>query len=320
MSLNEELELATLIQNENGQCVMDVFSSKAFGWIARCHVLSGSEVEEVVLSLNLNESDASAVIYFTLLAVLNDMDEHEEYSEDFGSAAEIKKRIDELKKKIDIKDGFKWEVLYKLSMVLDNAYDTFSMEARELLTNPQEIEFLKMLENKRRKERPDIILNQTDFSFMSPLLDEAVCSLLAESARRGASNFSKPEERILAEKTFEAFEYYVTHRPTPQFFATEIVTQIIQMTARWENAELAKKVAPYIDKVIPNVFTYTSLCRYYSTYNNRDKLVETLKIANSFGADDDLFDWATRSDSPWINDEEVQSLVPKSIFDYPLEI
>ena len=90
------------------------------------------------------------------------------------------------------------------------------------------------------------------------------------------------------------------------------------MTARWPNPELANKIKPYLDQITPTVYTYTSLCQFYGTYGNREKLIETLRIAESFGANSQSFDWATRR-SPWKEDEEIQSLVPKSIFKYPLK-
>ncbi len=312
MIISEEQELAQLIVKGDVQSVVDVFSSRAFGWISKCGSLSPSEVEDVIESLELDDSDAAAIIIHTLQAALSDIDEHDRYSEDFGSEAEINERIIAFKKQLTIKDGYQWEYLYKLARVLDNHYDNFTMFVQKMLTDPREIEFIEMFKKTKRIDRPDFILKTTDFSFMSPLLDEAILSTLANMTRYGATNFSEQEDRDEAEKAFEAFEYFVAIRPLPVCFGTEIITQIIQMTARWRNEVLAKKVSAYFDKITPNVYTYTSLCGYYAQYNNREKLIETLKIAESYGADNYQFGWA----NTWKDDEEVQNLIPKSIFSY----
>lgn len=314
MYIEEDEELVQVILDGNAQHVIDVYSSKAYGWIRKCISLDPSEIDDVVESLNLNESDSAAIISHALKAVLRDIDEHEEYSDNYGGKDGIYERFTELKKKIQGKNGYEWEYLYQLAEVVENGHACFAISARERMTDPRQIEFLKKFEAAGNVERPGILINTKDFSFMSTLLDEAILSKLSPIIRSGASNLSSNDERIEAERNFDAFEYYVSNRPLPLCFGTQLIDQAIQMAARWENQEFANKVIPYIDRITPNVNTYTSLSGFYSTYKNRDKLIESLKLANQYGALDYKFDWARWEGNLWKDDDEIQSLIPKRIF------
>lgn len=318
MNIEVDEELVQVILDGNSRDIIDIYSSRAYGWIKKCISLHPSEIEDVVESLNLNESDSAAIIYHVLKAVLNDIGEHEEYSENNGGKDAINERLIELKKKIQPKNDYEWLYLYELAEVVQNGHACFALSARERMTDPMQVEFLKKFEGAKSVERPEILMNTKDFSFMTTLLDEAILSKLSLSVRSGALNFSLKEELIKAEKSFDAFEYYVSNRPLPLCFGTQIIDQAIEMAARWENKEFANKVAPYISKIIPNVNTYTSLSRFYSTYKNRDKLTETLKLAEQYGALDYNFDWSRSENNPWKNDDEIQSLIPKPISEYPL--
>lgn len=318
MNIEEDEELVQVILDGNSQNIIDIYSSRAYGWIKKCMSLYPSEIEGVVESLNLNESDSAAIIYHVLKAVLNDIDEHEEYSENNGGKDGINERLIELKKRIQSKKDYKWEYLYKLAKVVQNGHACFTLSARERMTDPVQIEYLKKFEGAESAERPEILMNTKDFSFMTTLLDEAILSKLSLSIRRGASNSNSKDDLIEAEKSFDAFKYYVSNRPLPLCFGTQIIDQAIEMAARWENKEFADKVTPYINKIIPNVNTYTSLSRFYSTYKNRDKLIESLKLAEQYGALDYNFDWSRWENNPWKNDDEVLRLIPKPISEYPL--
>ncbi|MGL1887375.1 MAG: hypothetical protein OCD76_12750 [Reichenbachiella sp.] len=319
MNIEEDEELVQVILDGNAQDVIEVYSSIAYGWIDKCIPLEPSEIDDVVESLQLPESDAAAITCHTLQAVLGDIDEHEEYSENWGDEEGIKKKIAELTKKIQLKNDYEWEYLRLLAEIIEDGHACFSSSARDKMTDPKQIEFLKAFDDAKRSEKTDIILNTKDFSFMSLLLDEAIVSELAVDVRYGATNFSTPEERMEAEKSFEAFEYYVSNRPLPLCFGTQIIDKAIQMAARWKNQGFANKVTPYITQITPNVNTYTSLSRFYATYKNRDKHIENLKLAEQYGASDDNFGWSSWEDNPWKDDEEIQSLFPKSIFNYPLD-
>ena len=48
-----------LILDNNVQPVMDVYSSRAYGWISKCISLEQSQVEGVVNSLELNEIESA---------------------------------------------------------------------------------------------------------------------------------------------------------------------------------------------------------------------------------------------------------------------
>jgi hypothetical protein len=319
MYIDKETELAKVILDGNTQDIINVYSSKAFGWKQKCHVLGQSDIEDVVDSLSLNESDSAAIICSTLEAILSDIDEHEEYSGHFGNKEEIVERVAQLKQKITTNNQYEWEYLFQLAEVVQEGEDAFAYEALDSLTDPKQVDYLKKLDSAKRAERPGIIINTTDFSFMSPLLDEAVLATLSTAVRYGSSNFSEAAERVVAEESFKAFEYYVSKRPLPLIFGTNIINNTLQMVARWKNESLASNVTPFIEKLPPNVDSFTSLSGFYGMYTNRDKLIETLKLAEQFGADDSKFGWAEWADNPWEDDTEVQALIPKSIFDYPLD-
>lgn len=190
MYINEDEELVKLILEGNEQNVIDVYSSKAYGWINKCISLYPSQIEDVVTSLKLSESDSAAIICHTLEGVLDDIDEHEEYSEDHGNEEGIKKRIIELKSKITQNNGYEWEYLRKVASVVEEGHDCFAMNARENLTDQNQIDFLKSFEKAKRAERPKILINTTDFSFMNTLLDEAILSELSHAINYGALNSS----------------------------------------------------------------------------------------------------------------------------------
>ncbi|MDW5290804.1 hypothetical protein [Formosa sp. PL04] len=312
-------ELVQVILDGNAQAVIGVFSSRAYGWIDKCVPLRPSEIDEVVESLQLPESDSAAITYHTLKAVLGDIDEHKEYSEAWGDAEGIKERIEELSKAIELSNGYEWVYLYKLAGIVEDGNEAFISSARKKTTDPQQLAFLKTFEDAKRSQKPEIILNTKDFSFMSPLLDEAITQELGIDLRYGASNFSTPEERMEAEKSFDAFEYYVSNRPFPICFGTHLINYAIQMAARWENKAFADRVLPFISKIMPSFKTYTSLSRFYVTYPNREKHIENLKLATEYGANDDDFGWVSWDDNPWKDDEESIKYQPKSIFDYPLD-
>lgn len=311
MNIEEDEELVQVILDGNAQHVVDVYSAKSYGWIRKCMSLDPSEIDNVVESLNLNESDSAAIICNTLKAVLRDIDEHGEYSEHYDERDDIYERYTALKKKIQGKNDYEWEYLYQLAEVVENGHFCFATSARERMTDPGQVEFLKKFEAAKIVDRPGMLLKTKDFSFTSTLLDEAILSNLSRIVRRGASNISSKDERLEAERHFDAFEYYLGNRPLPICFGTQLVDHAIQMAARWENQAFAKKVTPYIDRITPNVNTYTSLSGFYSTYKDREKLIESLKLANQYGALRDNFGWAFWEGNPWKDDDEIQSLIPK---------
>ncbi len=313
MYIEEDEELVQVILDGNAQTVIDFYSSRAYGWIKKCNSLAPSQIDDVVDSLNLDESDSAAIKCRSLESVLSDIEEHGEYSEYYGEEEEIKERLVELKKKIQTINGYEWEYLYQLAQVVEDGHIVFAYSARERMTDPMQIEFLKKFEEAKSDKRADILMNTKDFSFMSTLSDEAILSTLAQSIIRGASKYSPSDETIEAEKKFEAFEYYVKNRPLPLCFGTHIIDQAIKMASNWENQKFADKVLPYIDKITPNVNTYTSLCRFYYTYKNREKLIENLKLADQYGAESSDFNWFRFKDNPWKDDEEVLSFIPKNV-------
>lgn len=312
--MESEEELVQVILDGNAQSVLDVYTSKLYGWIKRCNSLSSSEIVDVVKTLDFNTSDAAILICRTLEVALSDIGEHGEYSEGYGTEDEIKEQIDALKKDIQLQQGYEWDYLYELTSILKNGHFCFTMAAREAMTDPLQVEFITKIEKASRAELIDIILSITDFSFMSPLIDEAVFSELSRYIRDPSSD----DEQTELKRQVRALDYYLNNRPFPLCFGTLIVGNLIEIAARWEDQEFADQVSPFIDKITPNVVIYVSLSRFYSVFNNREKLIENMKLAAQYGAGKYDFNWFRTKDNPWQKDEEVQGLIPLSIEDYYL--
>lgn len=312
--MESEEELVQVILDGNAQSVLDVYTSKLYGWIKRCNSLSSSKIVDVVKTLDFNTSDTAIIICRTLEVALSDIDEHGEYSEEYGTKDEIKEQIDILKKDIQLQQGYEWDYLYELTSILKNGHLCFTMAAREAMTDPLQVEFITKIEKASRAELVDIILSITDFSFMSPLMDEAVFSELSQYIRDPSSD----DEQTELKRQVRALDYYLNNRPFPLCFGTLIVGNLIEIAARWGDQEFADQVRPFIDKITPNVVIYVSLSRFYSVFNNREKLIESMKLAVQYGAEKYDFNWFRTKDNPWQKDEEVQALIPLSIEDYYL--
>jgi hypothetical protein len=312
--MESEEELVQVILDGNAQSVLDVYTSKLYGWIKRCNSLSSSEIVDVVKTLDFNTSDAAIIICRTLESALRDIEEHGEYSEEYGAEDEIKEQIEALKKDIQLQQGYEWDYLYELTSILKYGHACFPSAARETITDLLQVEFMSKIERANRAERMDMIMNIKDFSFISPLIDEAVFSVLSRYIRDPSSD----DERIELKKLVGVLNYYLLHRPFPLCFGTLIVGNLIEIAARWEDQEFADQVSPFIDKITPNVDIYVSLSRFYSVFNNREKLIQNMKLAAQYGAGKYDFNWFRTKDNPWQNDEEVQALIPLSIDDYYL--
>ncbi|GGF23362.1 hypothetical protein GCM10011518_35830 [Flavobacterium limi] len=314
MQMEHEEELVQVILDGNAQSVLDVYTSKLYGWIKSCNRLSSSAIADVVRTLDFNKSDAAIIICRTLKRALRDIDEHGEYSEEYGNADKIKGQIDALKKDIQLQQGYKWDYLYELTSILKNGHVCFASAAKETMTDPLQVEFMTNIEKTTSAERTDIIMNIKDFSFMSPLLDEAVLSVLSRYIREPSSD----EDRIELKKQVRALDYYLQKRPFPLCFGTLIIGNLIEIAARLGDQEFADQVSPFINKITPNVVIYVSLSRFYSVFNNRNKLIKSIKLAAQHGAEKSDFNWFRTEDNPWQKDEEVQGLIPLSIDDYYL--
>jgi hypothetical protein len=312
--MESEEELVQVILDGNAQSVLDVYTSKLYGWIKRCNSLCSSEIVDVVKTLDFNTSDAAIIICRTLESALRDIEEHGEYSEEYGAEDEIKEQIEALKKDIQLQQGYEWDYLYELTSILKYGHVCFPSAARETMTDLLQVEFMSKIERANRAERMDMIMNIKDFSFISPLIDEAVFSVLSRYIRDPSSD----DERIELKKLVGVLNYYLLHRPFPLCFGTLIVGNLIEIAARWEDQEFADRVSPFIDKITPNVDIYVSLSRFYSVFNNREKLIQNMKLAAQYGAGKYDFNWFRTKDNPWQNDEEVQALIPLSIDDYYL--
>ena len=143
MYIDEDEEIVQVILDGNIQDVIDVYSSRAYGWIYKCSSLEESQIERVVDSLNLPESESAAIICHALEAVLDDIDEHEGYIENWGDEESINKRITELKEKIETTGKYEWEYLRLLAKIIEKGHMCFAMSARKKMTDPRQIEFLK---------------------------------------------------------------------------------------------------------------------------------------------------------------------------------
>ena len=306
--MEKDKELVQVILDGNAQSVLDVYTSKTYGWVKRCNSLYSSSIVAVVEKLNLGESDAAIVICSTLESALKDIKEHREYSEEYDNEEEINQMITQFKNKIQTINNYKWEYLYQLCGIIKNGHFCFAMTAAKEMKDPLQAGFIKKISAATRNELPDVIMNTKDFSFMSPLLDEAVLSVLSKYIKDPSSD----QERIEIKKYFEAFDYYANNRPLPLCFGTKIIGDLIEIAARLKDQEFAEKITPYIDKITPNVAIYISLSRFYSVFKNRDKLIESMKLSAEYGADEGDFSFFRTEDNPWQQDGEVQSLIPLS--------
>ncbi len=146
-------------------------------------------------------------------------------------------------------------------------------------------------------------------------MDEAIISSLCANMKYGSRASSTDTEKSLSVKSFSAFEYYISNRPLPALFGTFFIDSSILFAARYNNDDFNQKLIPYINKVKPTVYTYSALAEFYSSLEDRDKVLENLIKAQQYGAKDDFL-WVYKG--KWAEDVEIQNSAPKCIYDYPL--
>jgi len=311
--MDDSEELVMLIKKGHSQYVVDVASSRAYGWHGKLLSCEPYEITDRVKEIGLPKDQSEDIIATCLLATLGDIDEHGEDSEYYDDRKEIEKQWKVLSIKKPKHGPYTYSYLARLVRYINMGALDFLMEARDSLrkTKARALldEIFTIYISGAYGKIVELIKGIEDFRYLTPLCDEAIASLCAEEIHWSAAN---EEEMERAEQFVEAFEYYIQHRPFPPCFGTSVVTAAAWLVSRKPRKfkSLAQRiVSDLLPHTIPSVDLYTRISALYATQKQRDELIKALKKAGEYGAVYYEFSWAGYS--PWDKDMEVQALLPK---------